>query len=124
MASENNKSNTLRFSGVLLSLRDWVYLLVLLIPLVVYNLSLKAASVASIPGLAPTFDLMRSDVFFNLGYVLFWIGLFVVVRSEGPLRRVVVVLFHVTSMLVVIVTTFAYQYSQITGTTLDYGIIA
>src|SRR5215210_1225633 len=124
MASENNKSNTLRFSGVLLSLRDWIYLLVLLIPLVVYNLSLKASSVSSIPGLAPTFDLMRSDVFFNLGYALFWIGLFAAIRGRGPVRRVVVVLFHVMTMLVVIVTTFAHHYFQQTGTTLDYGIVA
>jgi phosphoglycerol transferase MdoB-like AlkP superfamily enzyme len=92
--------------------------------LVIYNLSLKASSVASIPGLAPTFDLMRSDVFFNLGYALFWIGLFAAVRGRGPVRRVVVVLFHVMTMLVVIVTTFAHHYFQQTGTTLDYGIVA
>ncbi|MBV9452574.1 MAG: sulfatase-like hydrolase/transferase [Rubrobacter sp.] len=110
---------------VLLSRRDWIYLLSLLVPLVVYNLALKVASVASIPGLAPTFDLMRSNIFFNLGYALFWIGLFAAVRSRrGTLRRVVVILFHVFTILVVIVTTSAYQYFRTTGTTLDYGIIA
>ncbi|MCA1728681.1 MAG: sulfatase-like hydrolase/transferase [Actinobacteria bacterium] len=108
----------------LLSRRDWVYLLSLLVPLVVYNLALKASSVSSIPGLAPTFDLMRSDVFFNLGYVLFWIALFAAVRDRRLLRRVVVVLFHITTMLVVSVTTCAHQYFRVTGTTLDYGIIA
>src|SRR5829696_9786416 len=120
------KSNDLGIPGVFLNRRDWVYLLSLLIPLVVYNLALKASSVASVPGLTPTFDLVRSDVFFNLGYVMFWIGLFTAARSSsrGPLRRVVIVLFHATTVLVVIVTTFAHQYFKETGTTLDYGIVA
>ncbi len=130
MVSGTDKPNVTGFSGVLLGLRDWVYLLSLLVPLVAYNLALKASNVASVPGLAPgfdeaTFDLMRSDVFFNLGYVLFWIGVFAAVRANrGPLRRVVVILFHVMTMLVVIVTTSAYQYFRVTGTTLDYGIVA
>src|SRR3712207_6770637 len=124
MASKNDKSGVSGSSGVLLSRREWVYLLGLLVPLVAYNLALKAASVASIPGLTPTFELMRSDVFFNLGYALFWIGLFAAVRSRGSLRRVVIVLFHAATMLVVVVSTSAHQYFQQTGTTLDYGIIA
>src|SRR5829696_1707951 len=110
--------------GVLLSRRDWVYLLSLLVPLFVYSLALKASSVAAVPGLAPDFDLMRSDVFFNLGYALFWVGLFAAVRRRWHLRRVTVVLFHVVTMLLVIVTTSAHQYFRETGTTLDYGIIA
>ena len=52
---------------------------------VVYDLALKAASAVSQPGLALTLDLLRSDVFFDLGYMLFWIGLFAVARS-GPLE--------------------------------------
>lgn len=114
----------MRFLGVLLGRRDWIYLLSLLVPLFVYNLALKASSVASIPGLAPTFDLMRSDVFFNLGYALFWIGLFAAVRGREHLHRVVVALFHAVTMLVVLVATFAHQYFWVTGTTLDYGIVA
>src|SRR5215210_4271513 len=124
MSSRNNKSNILSCLDVLLDRRDWVYLLSLLVPLFVYNLALKASSVASIPGLAPNFDLMRSDVFFNLGYALLWIGLFAAVRGGGPLRRVIVILFHAATMIVVIVSTFAYHYFEETGTTLDYGIIA
>ena len=124
MASGKDKSNILGLLEVLLSRRDWVYLLSLLVPLFVYNLTLKASSVASIPGLSPTFDLMRSDVFFNLGYALFWIGLFAATRGRGPLRRFVVVFFHAATMLVVLVSTFAHQYFRTTGTTLDYGIIA
>ena len=124
MSSRNNKSTILSCLDVLMDRRDWVYLLSLLVPLFVYNLALKASSVASVPGLAPNFDLMRSDVFFNLGYALLWIGLFAAVRGGGPLRRVIVILFHAATMIVVIVTTFAHHYFQQTGTTLDYGIIA
>ncbi len=95
-------------------------------PFVAYNLALKAASVLLRPGehgLAQTLDLMRSDVFFNLGYALLWIGLFAAVR-RGPLRRVVVFLFHAATILVVIVTTCAHRYFLENGTTLDYGVIA
>ena len=108
---------------VLLSPRDWIYSLSLLVPFILYNLALKVASVASVPGLALTFDLIRSDVFFDLGYTLLWIGLFVAVR-RGLLRQVMIVLFHVTTMLLVIVTTSAYKYFQETGTALNYGVIA
>ncbi|CAA9450686.1 MAG: Phosphoglycerol transferase [uncultured Rubrobacteraceae bacterium] len=124
MASENDKSGIPNLSGGLLRWRDWVYLLSLLVPLFVYNLALKASSVASIPGLAPGFDLMRSNVFFNLGYALFWIGLFVVVRGGGLARRILVILLHTATIVVVIVTTSAYQYFQQTGTTLDFGVVA
>ena len=124
MVAGNDRRSILGPSGVLLGRQDWVYLLVLLVPLFIYNLYLKASSVASIPGLSPNFDLMRSDVFFNLGYALFWVGLFAATRGGGPLRQVMVVLFHVVSALVVLVTTFAHNYFQQTGTTLDYGIVA
>jgi lipoteichoic acid synthase len=112
----------------LLSRREWTYLLSLLVPFTVYNLALKASDVASQPGvgdhwLARSPDLMRSDVFFNLGYALLWIGLFAAIR-RGPLRWAVVFLFHVVTMLVVIVTTCAHQYFKDNGTTLDYAIIA
>ena len=124
MASRNNRSTILSRLDVLLDRRDWVYLLSLLVPLFVYNLALKASSMASVPGLPPKVDLIRSDLFFNLGYAFFWIGLFAAARAGGPLRRVVVILFHAATMLVVIVTTFAHHYFVQTGTTLDYGIIA
>ncbi len=95
-------------------------------PFVVFNLALKAYDISSRPGdhgLVRTLELMRSDIFFNVGYALFWIGLFAAVR-KGPLRWVVVFLFHVATLLVVLVTTSAHQYLQETGTTLDYGILA
>jgi lipoteichoic acid synthase len=111
----------------LLSRRDWVYLLSLLVPFVVYNLALKAYGIALQPGhqggLAQVLGLMRADVFFNLGYALLWIGLFAVVQRR-PLRLVVIFLFHATTMLVVVTTTVAHYYFLENGTTLDYATIA
>jgi lipoteichoic acid synthase len=112
---------------MLLSRRDWIYLFSLLIPFVVYDLALKASNVAALPddlGLVQIVDLMRSDVFFDLGYALLWIGIFASVRISRPLHATVVVLFHLTTVLVVVVNTFAHQYHKETGTTLDYGTIA
>jgi len=118
--------NVLSFFGALLNRRDWVYLLSLLVPLVAYDLALKAYAVSSLPGehgLSRTFDLMRSDAFFDLGYALLWIGLFAVAR-RGFLRWVVVVLFHAATVFVIVVTTCAHQYFRQNGTTLDYDTIA
>ncbi len=116
-----------------MSRRDWVYLLSLLIPFVVYNLLLKALVLSSrnvdttggftVSTTRLLAYAMWSDVFFVLGYVLLWIGLFAIVRT-GALRWGVLVLFHATAILVVALKTIAYQYIQVTGTTLDYTIIA
>jgi len=111
----------------LLSSRDRIYLLSLLGPLVVYNLALKVLDIASLPGalgLTQVLDLMRSDVFFNLGYALLWIGLFAVMPSSGPLRRALVIFLHAGTILIVVVNTCAHQYYQQTGSTLGYGTIA
>jgi len=112
------------FSRLFLSGQEWVYTLSLLIPLIVYDLALKAAILASIPGVAPSFYLMRSNVFFDLGYVLLWLGLFAAAPRKGPVRRSVVVLFHAVTVLVVIVVTSSYQYFKLTGTALNYNVIA
>ena len=114
------------FLGSILGRRDWVYLLSLLVPFVVYSLSLKATDVISMSGdegVWRTLGLMQSDLFFSLGYALFWIGLFAVARRGGS-RWIVVVLFHAVTMLVVVASTVAHQYFRETGTTLDYGTIA
>jgi len=108
--------------------RDRVYVLSLLAPFVVYNLALKAYDVVVAlrfggAGFARALRLMWSDVSFNLGYAALWLGLFATTR-RGPLRRAVVVLFHVTSVFVAFVRASAHQYFQETGTTLDYDIIA
>lgn len=111
--------------GGLLGRRDWVYLFSLLIPLVVYNLIMKGTDTFSqkeVNGLLEALRFMRSDILFNLGYVLFWIGLFAAFRKGVP-RAIVLVLFHVVSLLVVIVTTCANQYFDATGSTLDFSVI-
>jgi lipoteichoic acid synthase len=117
----------LSFLGGFLSRRDRIYPLSLVVPFAIYNLALKIYDVTSRPekfGLARAFKLMRSDVFFNLGYALLWIGLFGTVRKRGPLRRVVVFLFHATTTLVAIVRASAHEYFRETGTALDYDIVA
>ncbi len=120
----------LGFLRALLSRRDWVYSLSLLIPFVAYNLVLKALEIASLPagddrGLAQILSMMWSAILFNLGYALLWIGFFAAMRgSRGTLRRVVVFLFHTVTILMLLVSTCAHLYFQETGATLEYGTIA
>jgi lipoteichoic acid synthase len=127
-ASVSQEGYTVQGQGIqrpLLGARDWVYLLSLLVPLVVYNLVLKGVRVASWPGETGFWGglgLMRSDLLFNLGYALLWIGLFAVAR-KGLYRWVVVVLFHAVTILVALVTTGAHRYYQTTGWTLDLDVI-
>ena len=105
--------------------RDWIYLLALLVPLVVYDLVLKAISIHTEEEHASFFDalgLIRSDVLFNLGYALLWIGLFALTRRGFP-RWLVVILFHATAVLVGAITTCAHFYFQETGSTLGLDII-
>src|SRR4051794_12542149 len=108
--SNGSKVKSIRaFVSPLLSRCDWVYLLSLLIPFSVYNLALKALTIeASFSKSAPKSPeakfmsvvyLMESEVFFSLGYAMFWIGLFALAKT-APLRRVVVILFHVVTILV------------------------
>ena len=62
----------------ILSGRDWIYLFSLLGPLMVYNLTLKALRIHSqqeVPERLSAVGLMRSDLLFNVGYALLWIGL-------------------------------------------------
>ena len=106
----SDELKVLGFFGSLLNRREWVYLLSLLVPLVAYDLALKAYAVSSLPGergLSRTLALMRSDAFFDLGYALLWIGLFAVSR-RGFLRWVVVGLFHAATVFLVVVTTCAH----------------
>ena len=133
MLGRKGTREVLVFLRALLGRRDWVYVLSLLVPFVGYNLVLKALVLSSrnvkteeqfeVSTLHLLAYGMWSDVFFVLGYALFWIGLFAATR-KGPLRRGVLVLFHATTILVVLVKTIAYQYVRETGTTLDYTIIA
>ena len=127
MAAENDNSNViLGFLSALLSRRERVYLLSLLVPLVVYDLSLTAYDAASQPNyhrLAWALDL-KADIFFDLGYALLWIGLFAATRRrEGPVRWTVLFLLHATTMLIVLVGMCAHWYFQETGAALDYDTI-
>jgi len=108
-----------------LSGRDWIHLLALLVPLVVYNLTLKAIRIHGEEEHASLWDvlgLIRSDLLFNLGYALLWIGLFALVR-RGLLRWLVLALFHASAVVVVAITTCAHFYFEETGSTLDLNII-
>src|SRR5215208_3231020 len=110
----------------LLDRRDWVYLLSLLISLVAYDLALKVVGLASEQpgsGVWDVVGLLRSELLFDAGYVLVWIGLFAVARRGIP-RRAVLVLFHASAILLVVIATVAYQYFRSTGTVLDYGVVA
>lgn len=107
--------------------RDRVYALGLLVPFAVHGLALKVSSVLGLRsgGARPgeTLLLVRSDLLFNLGYSLFWMGLLGAARS-GPARWAAVGLFHLVTVLVMFVRAAAHQFFRQTGTTLDYPIIA
>jgi lipoteichoic acid synthase len=109
----------------LLTREDWIYLLSLLVPLVLYDLILKVVRVIALPGtlgLIEFMDQLRSDVFFNLGYAILWIGLFAVAR-RGATRLVVLVLFHLSAIAVAAVTTSAHFFYKSTGSVLDFDLI-
>lgn len=109
----------------LLGREDWTRVLALLLPLVVYVLALKAVRVAALPdehGFFGALDLMRSDLLFNAGYALLWVGLFAVTR-RGPARAAVVLLFHSATILVALVATGAHQFYEVTGSTLGFDAV-
>ena len=109
----------------LLSGRDWIYLLSLLGPLVVYNLILKMVRIYFLKervGFLEVFGLIRSDLLFNLGYALLWVGLFALAR-RGPLRWLVMFLLLVATVLIAAITTCSHFYFLETGSTLDLNTI-
>jgi lipoteichoic acid synthase len=113
-----------RLKGLLIR-EDWVYLLSLLVPLLFYNVVLKVVRVATqfqAPGPLGFLDQVRSDLLFNLGYAVLWIGIFAVVR-RGILRLVALALFHVLSILVVVLTTCAHVFFLKTGSTLGLSFV-
>ncbi len=117
-----------RFKTILRELlvrEDWIYLLSLLLPLVFYNVTLKVVRIftqLSPPGILGFLDQVRSDVFFNLGYALLWIGVFAVFRRGFP-RWISLILFHVSALVAVILTTGTHFFYKTTGSTLDYSFI-
>ena len=113
-----------RLKGLLIR-EDWVYLLSLLVPVFIYNVALKVWRVAAqfhAPGLLGFVDQVRSDILFNLGYAVLWIGIFAVVRSGVP-RTIALGLFHVMSIVIVVLTTCAHVFFLKTGSTLGLSFI-
>ena len=103
---------------------DTLYLGSLLVPLSVYGIGLKAAGSADeADGMSAFFSLLRSDLLFYAGYALLWTGIFVLARS-GYSRRAAVIGLHAVSLVVVALATFAYQYFESTGTTMDFAVIS
>ena len=133
-----------RGSRSLLSRHDRIYLLSLLLPFFVYDLMFKSLLVFSAPqdseisdalslmqirlaapkppGLVEVLGLMQSNLLFHLGYVMLWRLLFALART--PLVRWIVVgVLHVLTLCVALITTIAYHYYNVTGSTLNYGTL-
>ena len=109
----------------LLTREDWVYLSSLLVPLFLYNVVLKVVRIVTqfdAPGPLGFLDQVRSDVLFNLGYALFWVGVFAAVRGRGP-RTISLVLFHLAAVLVVALSTSAHFFFEKTGSTLNLEFV-
>ena len=126
MTSENDRPSTwlVRIRSILGD-RDWVYLSSLLVPLAAYNLVLKVIRIHSQDGIPEgfaAFGLIRSDLLFNLGYAVLWVGLFALAK-RGFGRRLVVIFFHASAALVATTTSCAHQYFQETGSTLGLNVI-
>ena len=109
----------------LLTRADWVYLASLLVPLVFYNVALKVIRVITRPG-APGplgfMDQVRSDLLFNLGYVVLWVGIFALLRSRAA-RLVALLFLHVSVVLIVVLTTSAHFFYEKTGSTLNWSFV-
>ena len=125
MAEEIGKKGFAARLRALLVREDWVYLSGLLVPLLVYNVTLKVVRIFTqfdVPGPLGFLDQVRSDLLFNVGYAVLWIGIFAAVRGGVP-RLIVLILFHVSAMLVVALTTSAHFFYETTGSTLDLGFV-
>src|SRR5918993_199053 len=128
VGSESKELKISSFLTALLSRRDWVYSLSLLVPFAAYNFGLSTYDVVASQsfggaGLTRALYLMQSNIYFDFGYSLLWIGLFAVARRKLQ-HWAVVVLFHLSTILVITVNTCAHLYFQETGTTFDYDTIA
>lgn len=126
VSAEGENAGVVARLRVLLVREDWIYLLSLLVPVFIYNVALKVVRVATqldVPGPFGFLDQVRSEMFFNLGYVALWIGLFAVTR-RAMFRLPALVLFHLLTIIVVALTTASHFYYKTTGSTLDFSVIA
>ncbi len=111
--------------GDLLTRGDWIYLAGLLVPLFLYNITLKVIRIVTrsdAPGFLGFVDQIRSDLLFNLGFAALWVGVFIVVRTGWP-RKVATILFHVSVVVVVVLSTSAHFFYTSTGSTLDLNFV-
>jgi lipoteichoic acid synthase len=125
MAAKTGKRGIAARLRALLVREDWIYLSSLLVPLIVYNVALKVIRVLTqfeVPGPLGFLDQVRSDLLFNLGYAALWVGVFAALRG-GVGRLIVLILFHVSAMVVVALTTSAHVFFESTGSTLDLGFV-
>jgi lipoteichoic acid synthase len=109
----------------LLTRENWVYLSSLLVPLFLYNVALKIVRILTqfdAPGPLGFVDQVRSDVLFNVGYALFWIGVFAAVRGRAA-RVVSLILFHLATAVMVILSTSAHFFFEKTGSMLDIRFV-
>src|SRR5215204_3079086 len=125
MAEKSRTAGVVERLRGILTREEWVYVLSLLVPLVVYNVALKVVRVATqfeVPGPLGFLDQVRSDILFNLGYAALWIGLFAVVRGGVP-RRVLLVLFHLSAVVLVALTTSVHVFFDKTGSMLGFSFV-
>jgi phosphoglycerol transferase MdoB-like AlkP superfamily enzyme len=125
MAAKTGKRGIAARLRALLVREDWIYLSSLLVPLFVYNVALKVIRVLTqfeAPGPLGFLDQVRSDLLFNLGYAALWVGVFAALRG-GVGRLIVLILFHVSAMVVLALTTSAHFFFESTGSTLDLGFV-
>ena len=125
MVAKDGRAGAAARLRALLIREDWIYVLSLLVPLCVYNVVLKVVRIATqfkVPGPLGFLDQVRSDILFNLGYAALWIGLFAVVRGRTP-RLIVLGLFHLSAILLVVLTTSAHVFFEKTGSTLDLSFL-
>lgn len=126
MSARSNVRVALAHVRGLLNREDWIYLLSLLVPLCLYNVSLKVIRIVTqldAPGPLGFLDQIRSDVLFNLGYAALWVGLFALFRSGVP-RVILLVIFHLSAMLLVVLTTSAQAFYQTTGSILSWSYVS
>ncbi|MGH9459794.1 MAG: LTA synthase family protein, partial [Vicinamibacteria bacterium] len=109
----------------LLSVRDWIYSLSLLIPLTLYNVIVKLQHIDQLgtTGWWDRVTLVRSSFLFSLAFSLCWIGLLSMAR-RGPRRWATLALLHVAALGYVVIVVAAHQYFEVTGASLDYDLVA
>lgn len=126
MAIRENTARILGALRALLTREDWIYVLGLLLPLILYDVALKTSRVVGLlgaPGPLEFVDQVRSELLFGLGYLALWAGVFAVVRRGVP-RLLALVLFHLMVVVDATLTTGAHYFYETTGSVLDYELVA